>query len=65
MSIKLNRKGLDLLLTYYPKTQLAELFGISRPTMRKLASGDEPQSIAVVEHINAQIKKMLTRSKKL
>ena len=64
MSIKLDRKSLNLLLSYHPKTQLALLFGVSLPTLRKFCNGDEPHSIAVTEYINREMRRLLTKSRK-
>jgi hypothetical protein len=46
-----------------PKTQLALLFGVSLPTLRRYAAGEEPNSIAIIDHINAEIAKATKKRK--
>jgi hypothetical protein len=61
--MKLDHEGLALLLQLYPKTALSRLFGVSLPTLRAYCKGTEPQSIAVVENINREIRKLLGKKR--
>jgi hypothetical protein len=61
--MKLDRDGLHALLEEYSKSALSREFGVSLPTLRAYCAGAEPQSLAIVENINREIRKLLGRRK--
>jgi hypothetical protein len=61
---KLNREGLNLLLSHFSKLALARVFGVSPTTLRSYCKGGEPLSQAATEHINSEIEKMLAKPKR-
>jgi len=61
---KLNRDGLELLLSHFSKLALARVFGVSPTTLRAYCKGGEPLSRAATEHINSEIDKMLAKPKR-